>query len=215
MARFYSADPHYGHQNVILYCQRPFKTLDEMHFELVKRWNAVVRPEDEAWILGDFSLRFEFVENFLPLLQGQIHLVDGNHDKCHPASTRKNPGKAQKMREAYLKAGFKSIQEKTTHRIGKHEVTLHHFPFKGAGDPQSRTYQERYTEHRPEDKGQWLLHGHVHHHWLRKGRCINVGVDVWNFTPVQDTEIEKIINGALPYEVKRAPSVHPAHEPSL
>jgi len=27
------------------------------------------------------------------------------------------------------------------------------------------------------------LCGHVHEKWVQKGKIINVGVDVWNFTP--------------------------------
>ena len=43
----------------------------------------------------------------------------------------------------------------------------------------------RYIEHRPDDDGGWLLHGHVHEKWRQNGRQINVGVDAWNFAPGQ------------------------------
>lgn len=43
MKYFVVADNHFGHENIIRFCNRPFKTLDEMNYEMVKRWNAVVQ----------------------------------------------------------------------------------------------------------------------------------------------------------------------------
>lgn len=42
------ADWHYGHENIISYDNRPFKTVDEMNTELIKRWNDKVRKGDEV-----------------------------------------------------------------------------------------------------------------------------------------------------------------------
>jgi calcineurin-like phosphoesterase family protein len=39
----------------------------------------------------------------------------------------------------------------------------------------------------------WLLHGHVHEKWRQQGRMVNVGVDVWDFTPVA----EDVITGRM------------------
>lgn len=196
--RFYTSDHHFNHVNVILYCNRPFKTVEEMNFEMVRRWNAIVRPEDEVWVLGDFTMNFPSAEQFFPLLQGSIHLVAGNHDKCHPAAQKGRKEKQALMTDQYLKLGFKSVQTSASHRIGKTDVLLHHFPYRGEGDPNARQeYVERYTEHRPINRGQWLLHGHVHHHWKFKGRGINVGVDVWDFSPVPEATLQRIIEGNI------------------
>jgi len=53
---FFTSDTHFGHRNIIRYCNRPFESVSEMGRELIRRWNAVVREEDEVWHLGDFSL---------------------------------------------------------------------------------------------------------------------------------------------------------------
>lgn len=42
MRIFFSADCHFDHTNIIKYCSRPFKTIDNMNTEIVKRWNKTV-----------------------------------------------------------------------------------------------------------------------------------------------------------------------------
>ena len=36
-------------------------------------------------------------------------------------------------------------------------------------------------------------HGHVHGLYKVRDRGVNVGVDVWDFTPVQDHEVARLI----------------------
>lgn len=77
---FVIADTHFGHENVIRYCNRPFSTLDKMHYELIKRWNSVVANNDVVFVLGDFAFGKETVQKFVPLLNGRKILIKGNHD---------------------------------------------------------------------------------------------------------------------------------------
>jgi calcineurin-like phosphoesterase family protein len=56
MARWYTADLHLGHANIIRYCDRPFSDVDEMNRALIDRWNSVVADDDEVWVLGDVAL---------------------------------------------------------------------------------------------------------------------------------------------------------------
>ena len=50
---YFIADWHYGHENIISYDNRPFKTVDEMNTELIQRWNDKVRKGDLVYVLGD------------------------------------------------------------------------------------------------------------------------------------------------------------------
>ena len=42
MTTYFTADQHFGHQNIIGYCDRPFHSVGEMNAVLVANWNAVV-----------------------------------------------------------------------------------------------------------------------------------------------------------------------------
>jgi len=55
MSTFFTSDNHFGHNNVIKYCNRPFANLDEMHKVMVTNWNDTVNKEDTIYVLGDFS----------------------------------------------------------------------------------------------------------------------------------------------------------------
>ena len=55
-ATWFTSDPHFGHANIIRFCDRPFDDVQAMNDALVHRWNAVVQPEDTVYVLGDVAL---------------------------------------------------------------------------------------------------------------------------------------------------------------
>lgn len=184
--RYWTADLHFRHHNIITYCNRPFADVDEMDVALIDRWNNVVGHDDEVWIVGDLAMGR--LTDSLPLigrLHGHLVLIPGNHDRPWPGH-RKG---VERGRAQYLEAGIDEILDpQVTTRIGTHTVTVCHFPY--AGDSHDK---DRYREHRPVDRGQWLIHGHVHDRWQVQGRQINVGADVWGYRPISDTTIQGII----------------------
>lgn len=76
---FFTSDLHFSHGNIIKYCNRPFKDITQMDETMIANWNAVVRPQDTVWVLGDFA--FGEHAKFLRRLNGSKYLVRGNHDK--------------------------------------------------------------------------------------------------------------------------------------
>jgi calcineurin-like phosphoesterase family protein len=79
---FFTADTHFGHRNIIAYANRPFACVEEMDEVLIQRWNERVRPGDRVYHLGDFSVcRGPKTGEILTRLNGEIHLVWGNHDR--------------------------------------------------------------------------------------------------------------------------------------
>ena len=50
------ADSHFSHNNIIKYCNRPFKNVGEMNTVMMCKWNEVVGEEDLVYVIGDFTL---------------------------------------------------------------------------------------------------------------------------------------------------------------
>lgn len=54
---YYTADQHFGHSNIIRFCERPFSTVEEMDEVLINNWNETVSDNDIVYILGDLVFR--------------------------------------------------------------------------------------------------------------------------------------------------------------
>lgn len=187
MATWFTADLHFGHANIIRYCDRAFVDAAAMNRALVDNWNAVVAENDTVWVLGDFALGN--ITDTLPIasdLNGDKILLAGNHDRCWAGHGHRSVG----WTERYLDAGFTEVlHDTTTIRIAGCSVLACHFPYRGDSHD-----HDRFTEHRPDDQGAWLLHGHVHERWAQNGRMINVGVDVTGFRPISEASIATLID---------------------
>lgn len=80
MASFFTSDSHFGDHRTLNLYKRPFASTAAMDAELVRRWNAVVGPDDEVWHLGDFARTAARARKILPHLHGEKHLITGNND---------------------------------------------------------------------------------------------------------------------------------------
>ena len=82
MKIFITADHHFNHKNIIEYCKRPFKTVEEMNETMIERWNRRVGKDDLVIHLGDFGLgNKEKINEIRKRLNGTIILIKGNHDR--------------------------------------------------------------------------------------------------------------------------------------
>lgn len=50
---YFTADTHFGHCNVIRFCDRPFASAEEMDEAMIQNWNERVTGNDTVYILGD------------------------------------------------------------------------------------------------------------------------------------------------------------------
>jgi calcineurin-like phosphoesterase family protein len=181
---WYTADLHFGHANIIRYCDRPWPTPDAMDAGLVDNWNAFVGPDDTVWVLGDVAMSHRALAP-VASLNGTKILVAGNHDSCWTGHRRAE--RARKAIPVYLAAGFAEVHATGTvehHTIGTRNVVLSHLPYTG-----DHTDADRYADRRPHDHGFPLICGHVHRAWRVQGRQINVGVDVWDYAPVPESTL--------------------------
>jgi calcineurin-like phosphoesterase family protein len=186
--RYYTSDLHFGHENIIRFCDRPYLDVAQMDEAMVVAWNAQVSPEDEVVILGDLVLG-KFLDSLAvaSLLNGTRYLLPGNHDRCWTGRP-KRPADPQ----PYLDAGFIILDDPDPVTLAGQRTLLSHFPYRPA---QRRTddHNAKYWDHQLRDTGEWLLHGHVHDLYRQRGRQINVGIDAWGGRLVPEAELEDLI----------------------
>jgi len=82
MTDFVTGCTHFGHANIIKLSDRPFESVEQMDRILIDNWNAVVRPQDTVYHLGDFAFRAaKDVETaYVSKLNGHLVRLQGNHD---------------------------------------------------------------------------------------------------------------------------------------
>ena len=185
--RWFTSDLHIGHNNILRYCDRPFKDMDEMIAYMIKDWNDKVKPEDTVYLMGDVALNHNRAFGFIKLVTGTKILVMGNHDSCWHKSNKK---------QLYLDNGFSEVWKDTkiTLSDGK-SVRLNHFPYR---DSLAEQYDKRYLEHRPINVGDYLLHGHMHNKYLKSGRTMDVGYE-HKLSLYTEQEVIDILNDEREY----------------
>lgn len=164
---WFISDTHFAHENIIRYCNRPFKILDEngqvklddqgremvdveKHDQtIIDNINERVRPQDNLWHLGDFCLpwdRRDATRAALGYLEcihcRHVFLIVGNHDP-HLRSSHVRPEFAKLFEGCWdLHRIRVEFRKQTRH------IVLCHYAM--------RTWR---SSHR----GAWHLWGHSHY----------------------------------------------------
>lgn len=179
---WFTSDLHFGHRNVIRFCNRPFENEKEMGEKLIENWNSVVGDNDIVFVLGD---TFWFndsrgIKKALSQLKGKtIYMLPGNHDDFehyHRVDTERII-----LCPDVVVLWLQEANGKIT------EIWMSHYPM--------MTWPHRVN-------GAWQLFGHIHSkagrnegvdqdlplHW---NQC-DVGTDHWDYRPVNYTEIKEL-----------------------
>ena len=106
---WFIGDHHFGHKDILDYGPRPFKTIEDHNDALVEIHNAVVKPEDTVWFMGDVAFGRENLK-YIRFMDGIKNLILGNHD-TYPIMD-------------YVEAGFNKIQGMVRYK----EFVLTHMP---------------------------------------------------------------------------------------
>lgn len=179
---WFTSDTHFGHKNILTFCERPFNSVEEMDNVIIEKWNSKVGKDDIVFHLGDFAFASnKRWQDLIYKLNGKIYLILGNHDITRWPGT-------------YTMQLFDRVENQMMLKIdNKYKVYLNHFPF--------LCYDGTYRN--PEDCT-IQLHGHVHERIGGIGKDdqrlqyrfpyqYDVGVDNNNFYPISWEEILKII----------------------
>ena len=78
------SDFHLFHNNIIKYCNRDFKNIEEMNELILNNWNNTVGDDDYIFFLGDFVIgaqnKYETAQIIYDSLKGKKIYLKGNHD---------------------------------------------------------------------------------------------------------------------------------------
>lgn len=187
MKVWFTADTHFGHGNIIKFCQRPFLTPEELetvrrdprsrfrisddsvrrHDEaLLEAINSRVAEGDLLWILGDFCWgRLTEATAYRGRIRCRhVHLVWGNHD------------------HRSIRPVFGEVLEQGMVTVDGQEIWLNHYPM--------RSWNKSFH-------GSWHLYGHVHGR-LAKEDATNgssltkdAGVDACEYRPWSMDELRE------------------------
>lgn len=113
MTIFFTSDTHFFHTAILKYCSRPFTTAEEMNEKLITNWNSVVTSKDSVYCLGDFSWgNLEKIKSVFDRLNGQKHLVIGNHDDI----------------DTHKKLKWNWVKTEYTLKVGDLRYVMYHYP---------------------------------------------------------------------------------------
>jgi len=175
---WFTSDPHFGHRNIIKYCNRPFDSIEEMDEILIDKWNMVIDYDDLIICCGDFSLTNPKRTNeILTKLNGNKILIIGNHEK----SVLSNKANRDMFNGGiYDLLNITVLDDEVVDE--KQDIILCHYPMV-VWDKSHR--------------GSWQLFGHVHGMFDNDIKLspnqIDVGVDSNDFRPISYQEVKEKI----------------------
>ncbi|HEX3994141.1 MAG TPA: metallophosphoesterase family protein [Acetobacteraceae bacterium] len=160
MSVYFTSDHHFGHSGARSLYRRPFASVADMDRQMIVRWNSVVEPQDEVWHLGDFAVH---------QTRDRVgSLLNDLHGQKHLIAGNNDDAAVTDC------AGWKSVQSYAEVTVDEARLVLCHYPF--------RTWRDM-------GRGSINLHGHSHGRLKPQPRQFDVGVDAWDFRPVQLVEL--------------------------
>jgi calcineurin-like phosphoesterase family protein len=164
---FFIADEHYGHENVIKFCNRPFSEVEEMNETLITNHNSRVKNGDLVYHSGDMfwrKLGVQKAHEIMDRLNGQHYYIWGNHEELMEAN--------QDLRERFV--WCKDLA--TIFPNGYPKIVLCHYAM--------RVW-------RGSQRGSWHLYGHSHGELPDDPGALSfdVGVDPQKYFPISLEEV--------------------------
>ena len=171
---YFTADEHYGHSNILKYCNRPFSNTEEMKETIIKNHNSVVKPGDRTFHIGDMFWRTLSLKDALDIryrLNGEHYYILGNHE--------------ERMRDKTLQDSFVWVRDVYNLNVqGYPNIFLLHYA--------CRVWNGSH-------KKAWHLYGHSHSNLPERTRAtcgdespysFDVGVDALLFFPISLEEVK-------------------------
>lgn len=162
---FFTADLHFGDERMKLF-PRPFDHAMQCANTIIGNWNKVVGDDDMVYVVGDFAVDKDWLK-IAADLKGEKILLKGNYDTL--------------PYDEYLKY-FSHVLDCMTLNLNNPDneehlqVNIQHYPGKSL-------------------KEYFNIVGHIHGAWRVQKNMLNVGVDVWHYSPVTVEEVFFMFGG--------------------
>jgi calcineurin-like phosphoesterase family protein len=78
---WFTADWHLNHKNIIRFCNRPYTDIEQHNEALIANVNAVVKPDDRLFNLGDVTFGGNLALIRASIVCKNVFVILGNHDK--------------------------------------------------------------------------------------------------------------------------------------
>lgn len=166
---FIISDTHFNHANILGFMDKDgkkfrgdrFKDVTEMNETIIQNWNAVIRPEDKVYHLGDVYFGHQQdADKILSRLMGKKRLIVGNHDTIYG----KGNILQRHFQKLYMWRLFKEFNMLLSH------VPIHKKSFR---------------------KVEYCVHGHIHEKPAYSREYINVCVEMTDYKPVHIEDVIK------------------------
>lgn len=161
---YFTSDTHFGHTNIIKYCNRPFEHVGVMDAKLLDNINEIVGQNDRLFHLGDVA--FKGAAKYLPSIRSRIicknvFVIPGNHDK-----------------ESQLKGHFQILPQCYMYENDGFRMVLCH-------------YAMRVWHHSHHGAG--MLYGHSHGGLpaIPGASSFDIGVDCWQYRPLSLLDVKQ------------------------
>ena len=179
------SDTHFGHANIIKYCDRPFKFPDTSKMDELM-WEEMLKADEDGKVIvhvGDFI--FYHQDTWVPKFKNASKhiLVLGNHDKPVPT------------KDVYPRVFGNIIGHKSTWREHYHKISVNYVPIILSHEPQKNLHGCQFN-----------IYGHHHNNMVRNPaqflpdyswimgstKHINVGVELTGYKPVTFEEAKQL-----------------------
>lgn len=189
---YLTSDLHFGHRNVIRFCDRPFVDEKDMGKALLGNWNNRVHPNDFIFNLGDtfwFNDRHS-CKKIVQKMHGKKYFILGNHCSEHQYELIDDPDLhiCSDIVHLYVRG-----QESDPRFAGQkvYEIVLSHYPMSTFSHCDAKNCFH-FFGHIHSRKGQPMLE-FGHPIALAKQNSMDVGVDRHDYAPVEFFEaLQKI-----------------------
>ncbi len=179
---WFTSDHHFGHKNIIEFCNRPYRTIEEMDEQLISNWNERAKKNDTVYYLGDFTLG-KVALKYIVQLNGIIKFIPGGHDTTWLRKLGNSLAEKHELLPALTSIKVPGL------------LVLCHYPL--------LTWEQSHY-------GSIHLHGHSHNtlgtitnsgderihpeEGGKHGKRMDVGVDAQNYFPISlDEVIERLL----------------------